>query len=77
MRGANLTGNHLMMGTYGAGTGYDLAKTQALMLLGVGYEGRGLSAGNDPQGSLRDTGTDNSAWPGKSLAPKAVNGKLA
>ncbi|WP_156379013.1 hypothetical protein [Rhizobium sp. Root149] len=61
VRGANLTGNHLMMGTYGAGTGYDLAKTQALMSLGVGYEGRGLSAGNDPQGSLRDTGTDNSA----------------
>lgn len=61
VRGANLTGNYLMMGTYGAGTGYDLAKTQALMSLGVGYEGRGLSAGNDPQGSLRDTGTDNSA----------------
>lgn len=61
VRGANLTSNHLMVGTYGAGTGYDLTRTQALMALGVGYEGRGLSTTSNPQGAIRDSGTDNSA----------------
>ncbi len=60
MRGANLTSNKLLDGMYGAGTGFALKDVQALTMLAVGYEGKGLAETKNPEGVLRDGSGDNS-----------------
>lgn len=61
LRGANLTGNKLLAGMYRAGQGFALKDVQALTMLAVGYEGKGLTQTPHPEGVLRSDGGDNSA----------------
>lgn len=60
LRGANLTSNKLLDGMYRAGSGFALKDVQALTMLAVGYEGKGLAQITNPEGVLRGGSGDNS-----------------